>query len=253
MEDTENSSSNNVNAITVPSPHIFEEVRLESSSSTLSGSSDSSISSKVSIKTDKSNDQQERCAICLQPKIMNSEDSTIQVLRCNHSFHKECIEHWFTISQHFVCPVCRTIDREQEPDSAENVTFSFPADVTASDDDSFDYNLEPLFGTFESNSGNVYIFDTQNGVIMLRTFTLPFQISPPAGLHIIPLPSPNGLGPLPQYQITEVPTTRRGRFKQKMANWGNKISRKFQNFKAKVRLYWSVLSYILCYRGDRTF
>ncbi len=40
------------------------------------------------------------CSICFKEI---SEDQT--VLKCDHTFHKECIDKWFKQSHH--CPLCR--------------------------------------------------------------------------------------------------------------------------------------------------
>jgi hypothetical protein len=47
------------------------------------------------------------CAICLEDiQILNNYSESIKTLRCNHKFHKYCIEKWVN-DFHWVCPLCR--------------------------------------------------------------------------------------------------------------------------------------------------
>ena len=43
------------------------------------------------------------CAICLG----TVESRNIKTLKCNHCFHKECIDTW--LKNHITCPYCRAI------------------------------------------------------------------------------------------------------------------------------------------------
>jgi hypothetical protein len=54
---------------------------------------------------------QSECAICLE--IMEVNES-VRNLNCKHFFHTECIDDW--ISQHHICPFCRTAINQQ-PDA----------------------------------------------------------------------------------------------------------------------------------------
>lgn len=47
-------------------------------------------------------DSQDECAICLDNYVLNEG---VRDLKCNHRFHKKCIDKWFKRSLN--CPVCR--------------------------------------------------------------------------------------------------------------------------------------------------
>ncbi|KAK8508002.1 hypothetical protein V6N13_055466 [Hibiscus sabdariffa] len=51
-------------------------------------------------------DEEVTCAVCLC-KI--EEDDEIRELRCNHLFHKVCLDRWLGYSYSSTCPVCRTV------------------------------------------------------------------------------------------------------------------------------------------------
>ena len=51
------------------------------------------------IKTD----TKDECSICLDTYVVNEG---VRDLKCNHRFHKKCIDKWFKRSLN--CPVCRT-------------------------------------------------------------------------------------------------------------------------------------------------
>ena len=47
--------------------------------------------------------QPDMCVICLD---FFQEDDTIAETDCKHTFHAECIQHWFNVANK--CPVCRS-------------------------------------------------------------------------------------------------------------------------------------------------
>lgn len=54
-----------------------------------------------------------KCAICLDPYLLNPENKCLQ-LSCNHIYHLQCITDWF--AQHNSCPTCRAqseVDSDQ--------------------------------------------------------------------------------------------------------------------------------------------
>jgi hypothetical protein len=57
----------------------------------------------------------ETCSICMTPMVTADMTNQQLSLRCNHSFHRECIEQWFRQSPR--CPVCRTDIRETQQNS----------------------------------------------------------------------------------------------------------------------------------------
>ncbi|KAG4165819.1 hypothetical protein ERO13_A13G095000v2 [Gossypium hirsutum] len=60
------------------------------------------------VRHTRGDDQEEvACAVCLC-KI--EEDDEMRELRCNHLFHKECLDRWVGVSYGFssTCPICRT-------------------------------------------------------------------------------------------------------------------------------------------------
>ena len=48
-------------------------------------------------------DTNEICSICLDEFVINDE---INKLECEHKFHKECLDDWFTNNN---CPLCRKL------------------------------------------------------------------------------------------------------------------------------------------------
>ncbi|KAM0675161.1 hypothetical protein GVAV_001504 [Gurleya vavrai] len=46
--------------------------------------------------------QDANCTICLCDY---QDDDTIKTLLCKHHFHKDCIDHWFTVDD--ICPLCK--------------------------------------------------------------------------------------------------------------------------------------------------
>ncbi|XVF03078.1 hypothetical protein REPUB_Repub04eG0229600 [Reevesia pubescens] len=50
-------------------------------------------------------EEEETCAVCLC-KI--EEDDEMKDLRCNHLFHKVCLDRWLGYSHSTTCPICRT-------------------------------------------------------------------------------------------------------------------------------------------------
>eukprot|EP01105_Mastigella_eilhardi_P020817 TRINITY_DN4999_c0_g1_i1.p1 TRINITY_DN4999_c0_g1~~TRINITY_DN4999_c0_g1_i1.p1 ORF type:complete len:206 (-),score=47.54 TRINITY_DN4999_c0_g1_i1:61-678(-) len=55
-------------------------------------------------KQSKSEQQQDKCSICLSAYEEGDELTTLPL--CLHTFHKGCIDHWLGINK--VCPVCRS-------------------------------------------------------------------------------------------------------------------------------------------------
>ena len=47
----------------------------------------------------------EECLICFE----NITYDTVQVLDCNHLFHKNCVINWYNVSTQKDCPICRTV------------------------------------------------------------------------------------------------------------------------------------------------
>ena len=64
----------------------------------------------------------EKCAICLD--FINSRRSlrSITTLRCNHTFHKNCIDRWALVRNS--CPVCRRRIRSNRTSSRTNARAS---------------------------------------------------------------------------------------------------------------------------------
>jgi hypothetical protein len=46
--------------------------------------------------------QEPECVICLEPFIIDEE---VKTLKCEHTFHIECIDDWFEKDK--TCPICR--------------------------------------------------------------------------------------------------------------------------------------------------
>ena len=57
--------------------------------------------------------KKEKCPICL--KSMENDGGI--ALKCNHSFHSLCIEHWWTRNRN--CPLCRMDHSEEEKEDEE--------------------------------------------------------------------------------------------------------------------------------------
>ncbi|XVF43373.1 hypothetical protein PTKIN_Ptkin02bG0035100 [Pterospermum kingtungense] len=54
---------------------------------------------------DEDEDEEIGCAVCLG-KI--EDDDEMRELRCNHLFHKVCLDRWVGYSHFKTCPICRT-------------------------------------------------------------------------------------------------------------------------------------------------
>ncbi|KAJ4840961.1 hypothetical protein Tsubulata_018155 [Turnera subulata] len=52
---------------------------------------------------DEEDEEEEYCVVCL---CKLSEREETRRLRCNHLFHKVCLDQWFA-SGHCLCPICR--------------------------------------------------------------------------------------------------------------------------------------------------
>ncbi|XWS23019.1 hypothetical protein CRYUN_Cryun29cG0085200 [Craigia yunnanensis] len=50
-------------------------------------------------------DEEVACAVCL---CEIEEDDEMSELRCNHLFHKVCLDRWLGYSHSTTCPICRT-------------------------------------------------------------------------------------------------------------------------------------------------
>ena len=80
---------------------LYSDVTIAPSSRQIENASD--------IKEHENIAQETVCTIC-QDHETQSERPLWRILRCQHSFHKHCIDHWFERNVH--CPVCRTDIRE---------------------------------------------------------------------------------------------------------------------------------------------
>lgn len=45
----------------------------------------------------------EECIICIE---MYEPQDVLRTLKCNHTFHKQCIETWLEYSSNTHCPIC---------------------------------------------------------------------------------------------------------------------------------------------------
>ena len=138
-------------------------------------------------------DNKEDCAICLQSKTDDSSESptaAIQRLLCGHTFHSDCISHWFTTSGRTFCPICR---RNNDPNAIIDNGFS-----NMNNDDGLEDGLEEflaaelgidgMFGSFETETGSVFVYESPAGIIMIQTVNVP-NINIPRGLNMISLPT----------------------------------------------------------------
>lgn len=55
----------------------------------------------------------EECAICLSA--FELESNVISHPKCNHKFHKDCLEHWMQVgtSEQSLCPICKACTRTE--------------------------------------------------------------------------------------------------------------------------------------------
>ncbi|XP_022775739.1 E3 ubiquitin-protein ligase RNF181-like [Durio zibethinus] len=54
---------------------------------------------------DDDEEEEVACAVCL---CRIEEDDEMRELRCNHLFHKVCLDRWLGYSLSMTCPICRT-------------------------------------------------------------------------------------------------------------------------------------------------
>ena len=82
--------------------------------------------------------QNEECAICLEPYRENDDISYSKYQNCNHAFHTRCIASWLKDKFRNDCPCCRgpylqSKPKEDKNVSAENVASIDGAEFTVSD------------------------------------------------------------------------------------------------------------------------
>jgi hypothetical protein len=46
-----------------------------------------------------------KCGICLKKSEDNDDEASQKILKCQHTFHKKCIDKWSNITS--TCPTCR--------------------------------------------------------------------------------------------------------------------------------------------------
>lgn len=78
-----------------------------------------SSSTTTNSSTEEHTHTLEKCAICLD--VINARRSlrSITTLRCNHTFHKNCIDRWARLRN--TCPVCRRRVRQNRSSSRTNI------------------------------------------------------------------------------------------------------------------------------------
>ena len=54
-----------------------------------------------------SEEENDICSICLEKYFDEENLKKVVSLKCNHLFHKECIDKWFKINKN--CPMCKSI------------------------------------------------------------------------------------------------------------------------------------------------
>jgi len=138
-----------------------------------------------------------KCAICLENM---EDDQTMNMLRCQHNFHRECILHWFEISGKQRCPICRTDlngDQTGEVESRETRLILSPrrGDMLTYENGEVDLAaIEPLFGSFTTDEGdNIFVYESPIGIIMIRTMNVPLALIPTTAqgtTRFISLPPP---------------------------------------------------------------
>ena len=141
------------------------------------------------VRTTTGNGTSSPCPICLQE--MNEEEPTRE-LNCHHSFHDECVQHWFNTSRTTRCPVCRT-----PQDGTVNENASNDVRPMMGDEEEYeallDFDLEHLFGNFRtSDGGSILIYESPNGIVMVRFLS----VNIPQGTQLVPLFPPTSLRPL---------------------------------------------------------
>ena len=66
----------------------------------------------------------DNCCICLEDF---QDDEEIQLARCNHGYHVECLTNWMTVKN--TCPVCQAVLRRELPDENTPLLTSFRIDM----------------------------------------------------------------------------------------------------------------------------
>lgn len=79
------------------------------------------------------------CPICFEPVVSKQ---VIEILKCNHSFHRNCLNEWINHGGG-TCPMCR-ISIFDETNKEEEFIQSFPFDPTTTEDEEM-YNALTLF------------------------------------------------------------------------------------------------------------
>lgn len=75
-------------------------------------------------------DADQRCLVCLCD--FEVKDVARKLVKCNHLFHKECIDQWLTTGRNS-CPLCREtgVDAAKSENETEEEGSAPPADVSA--------------------------------------------------------------------------------------------------------------------------
>jgi hypothetical protein len=83
-------------------------------------------------------DNSDICSICRQQFETNDILRTLN--RCNHRFHRNCIDRWF--EEHITCPFCRHDIRNNTEDNADNNTTDNADNTTDNADNNTTDNVE---------------------------------------------------------------------------------------------------------------
>ncbi|KAM7264511.1 hypothetical protein ACFE04_002194 [Oxalis oulophora] len=71
------------------------------------------------------NEEDESCPICLEEYLLG--DAVRVLPRCNHMFHKECVDQWLT-DRSSNCPICRdqTIEQDVQTSPSCDISVTHP-------------------------------------------------------------------------------------------------------------------------------
>jgi hypothetical protein len=162
----------------------------------------------------------EMCAICLQEKV-----GALTKLRCGHEFHGDCVQQWFISSRTRSCPICRTPDGEENSQDLPPRVAIDEQEVEWDDFTSSDYALNELFTSFDTEDGNVFVYETPTGIIMITTTA---DMTRPRGLRMI------AAIPVPPRQRT--PTTTAVSNMRRPSRWRQFFRNMFSCFRRRGRL-----------------
>ena len=82
--------------------NVYNDIESLDNISIISGDTKSILDYQTNIQDSSLNVNIESCSICL-----NKLENKYIITNCNHKYHFICLKRWKSISEDFLCPICR--------------------------------------------------------------------------------------------------------------------------------------------------